>query len=385
MGHSAEGLQKGHKIASVVTVPNIDELKALLDDGSAPEEKAEKEQHLFAGCTQKTDAQSTLLRKVQSYVYGNGTLSFEDHQQLKDAFPMEVYTESAANITYSGNVSLGVSQLMVILNYGAVTMNDQAYVTVQNSGLSYTMDTFTRIGSAPAGYGDFNVLGLNGGAGAIGAQGGTGSPGGTGKNGNCSSAGIAGDSGTNGGGGDAGKPGGTGDTGEDGLPSMAATITINQALLSNSSFVVYTASGAGGVGGPGGNGGNGGNGGKGGDGATCGCTGSGAGSGGTGGQGGNGGQGGQGGNGVDADSNVLIYVPAAFVGNVHGLSGNAAPGAGGAGGNAGSGGSGGGAGSGGKHNGNGSGGSTGGPGTKGNSGTQGSITGKPAVISIRPI
>lgn len=389
LGHSAEGLKAGHKIASVISIPNIEELRKLLDDGSSDEDRAKREETLFGHIpltSPETDTSDAgLLRRVHSYVYGNGALADSDREIIGQAFPLDVFAESAANVTYDVPTNLGTSQLMITLNYGTVTINDQACVSVYNSTLNYTMDTLVRNGTPPAGMGDFNILGVTGGTGPAGAAGATGGNGSTGKAGNCSSAGIAGDSGQNGTVGNTGGTGGVGVAGFDGLPSMPATITINQSIQNTNSIIVFTASGGGGTGGVGGQGGTGGIGGNGGNGATCGCTGSGAGNGVNGGVGGNGGTGGQGGNGVNASGNVIVNVPATYLNDINGISGPASPGVGGAGGTGGVGGAGGGGGSGGKHNGNGSGGSTGGNGTNGAKGVQGTQTGTPATIIPKPI
>jgi hypothetical protein len=390
LGHSVDALKAGHQISSVISVPNVDELKNLMDDGSSPEERAAKHSAMFAAApaskTAPTDAADpAVLNKVHEYVFGNGELSDADRKLIEPAFPVNVLAVSAANVTYNVPTTLGISQTLITLNYGTVTINDGACVNVYNSQLNYTMDTLIRNGKAPQGLGDFNILGVDGTSPtAPTTPGSTGSAGGNGQDGSCSSAGIAGPSGTNGSTGGVGGVGITGGNGSNGLPSKPATITINQSIQSASPIVIYTRSGAGGNGAAGGPGGTGGVGGNGGNGASCGCTGSGAGNGATGGQGGTGGTGGNGGNAVNADPSGIIVVYTPDIRKVVGTSDIANPGKAGSGGNGGSGGAGGNGGSGGKHNSNGSGGAKGGPGNKGADGKDGTGTGNPAVIQIKP-
>lgn len=382
LGHSLERLQKGHKISTVISVPNVEELKALLDDGSNEESKQLKSSRLFDGISDE-GPEARILKKVYSYVYGNGSLDENDHKELSHIFPIDVLATSAADETYKGWKNLGVSQLNVIVNIGTLTMEDQSYVTVQNSTLTFTVDKLIRQGSAPAGKADFSVLGLAGKNGGIADKGEDGGKGDDGKGGNCSSAGIAGDSGQNGVGGGTGKVGNTGPAGTVGLPSMPAIINIKNSLEVNGQFTILSESGSGGAGGVGGVGGKGGKGGKGGDGASCGCTGSGAGNGATGGTGGDGGVGGKGANGADAAGNVIVNVHSDYLSKVQGLKKDPIIGLGGYGGAGGAGGDGGGKGSGGKHNSNGSDGSKGGSGNKGAIGGDGTYAGKSAVVDIR--
>jgi hypothetical protein len=387
-GHSADSLKEGNYVSSVISVSSMDELKALLDDGSTKEERAAAKKALMGSSDMESatidNSNEALLKRVHAHVFADQPLAASDQESLSQAFPLKLMAISAPNVTYpKGETSLGTSQLLLTFNYGTVTMQDQSFVTVYNSTLNYTMDTLIRNGTPPPGRGDFNVLGVTGGTGGQGGQGNVGGNGSAGTPGNCSSAGIAGASGQNGGTGSAGQSGGTGNNGGNGLPSMPATITITNSVQANS-IIIFSASGAGGTGGKGGQGGAGGNGGGGGNGATCGCTGSGAGNGGNGGTGGQGGQGGPGGNAVNAAGNVKVVVPQRFSPLFNSAKGIAAPGPGGAGGPGGSGGAGGGAGSGGKHNGNGSGGSTGGAGNAGPTGASGTQSGLPADIIVTP-
>jgi hypothetical protein len=382
-GHSADALKAGHDISSEISVPNLDELKKLLDDGSSAEEKSS-----FAGslgaAPNDSDPQSGLLSRVNAHIFGNAPLSADDEAMVKQAFPLTVLTLSAENKTYpKGENCLGKSQLIINCNYGTVTMDDQSYVTVYNSTLNYTMDTLVRNGKPPAQWGDFNILGTTGTTGGVGDGGAKGGTGSTGKGGNCSSAGIAGSPGEDGKKGDDGKEGGVGNTGGTGLPSMAATIRINNEIKGTNSVIIYSCSGAGGQGGTGGTGGEGGKGGDGGDGATCGCTGSACGNGVNGGAGGTGGTGGRGGDGIDGQGKINIFVQKKFSSYIQKVYGDAKPGQGGTGGTGGTGGGPGYRGRNGKHNSGGSNGNSGGPGNKGNKGGAGNYTGKAAEIIVQ--
>jgi hypothetical protein len=385
LGHTPAALKSGKSVRSELTLPDIDSLKDILSHGGTAKERSSQMETLFGDTKMaKGDSQEAFMSRINSFLFGNADLADDDRSKLTQAFPMTVTAVSADDHTYGpGKNDLGTSQNLVILNYNNVTIADQGYVTIQNTPLQFTCDTLTRTGSAPSGHGDFNILGVTGGAQSQAGTGATGGNGSAGKKGNCSSAGIAGDSGQNGTAGKTGGTGGSGIQGNAGLPSQMAQITITT-TLDAASFTVLTRSGTGGQGGQGGKGGTGGNGGKGGNGASCGCTGSGAGNGASGGKGGNGGVGGMGGNGVNAAANIVVTVPATDVGKVFPNKQTAPPGGGGLGGPGGAGGSGGGKGSGGKHNGDGSAGSTGGKGNTGGTGVQGTASGTPAEISVQP-
>jgi hypothetical protein len=385
LGHSVASLKAGNKISSVISVANVDELKKLLDHGESESERANRELNLFRDqIDPNSHTTDGLLRKVNAYVYGNGSLSSSDRQLVDAAFPLQVLAVSDNNPVFTVPTDLGTSQTLIVANYGTATIEDQACLNVHNSTLELTMDNLIRNGTAPQGLGDFNILGVPGNTGNQGATGATGGEGSNGTNGYCSSAGIAGPGGTNGKEGNQGQQGVQGEQGGPGLPSMAATITINQSIQ-GPKIVVYTQSGAGGTGGQGGQGGIGGKGGNGGDGVTCGCTGNGAGSAGPGGPGGPGGVGGSGGNGVNANGNIIVKVPSAYLNQIATVSNIAPYGAPGEGGPGGAGGAAGSAGTGGKHNGDGNGAGPGGIGPVGTRGTSGTITGNPATISVMPL
>lgn len=382
LGHPAEGLRTG--VTAVLEVASVDALRELLDNGLSEAEREAREEELFGNVPRNTPGEAGLLRRVQGYLYGNTPLSADDRERIKQAFPVKVFTESAEDPVLSGPNDWGTSVGLVIKNYGTVTMNDQAYVTIQNSPLQLTMDNLIRKGTPPAGWGDFNIRGATGPAVGASPAGSTGGDGGTGTNGDCSSVGIAGKSGSNGKPGSTGSTGPTGTAGNDGLASMNAEITVTTKISGASSIFISTRSGTGGVGGAGGKGGNGGKGGTGGNGATCECTGSGAGNGGDGGRGGDGGPGGPGGNGTNAAGSIRVKVPTGQVGMIVANKFTAPVGDGGAGGAPGAGGGGGAAGKGGKHNGDGSSGATGGSGSTGSVGPRGTQVGTPAEVLPGP-
>lgn len=378
----------GEEIDALIIINDIEHLKDILDSG-LPE--ATREAHmkaLFEGVTVGSDADSQLLHRVHDYVFGNGTLSSEDRQTIASAFPLEIMTFAAEDKTINTPWNLGKSTSPVVVNLGTLTINQGAYVTIENTLLNFTVDNLVRNGNTgSSNFGDFNVLGVAGAAGTPGTTPAKPGQAQSGAPGNCSSAGIAGRSGGNGSTGATGTVGGTGGRGGDGLPSMPATITINKDIKLGTGvpqIILRTISGAGGNGGAGGTGAQGGQGGNGGDGVTCGCTGNSGGSGGIGGTGGQGGPGGPGGNGTDAAGNITVFVPAAHANKIVPLPLPAQPGAGGPGGAGGSGGDGGGGSSGGKHNSGGPGGGKGAPGAPGAAGPSGTVVGKAANVNIQP-
>jgi hypothetical protein len=386
LGHSSESLKSGKSVKSTLTVPNITSLRELLSHGETSKERESNFDCLFGSITSlaNNDSHEAFMMRVNGFLYGNTELSDDDHSRLSQAFPMDVYTASSETHDYAaGKNDLGTSQNLLLLNYSKVTIADKGYITIQNTPLRFTCDSLTRTGSAPTGYGDFNILGVTGGTPGQTDTGTTGGDGSDGNPGNCSSAGIAGASGQIGHVGKTGGTGGIGKQGGDGLPSLQAEIRISTSLDA-ASLTVWTRSGTGGIGGVGGTGGIGGNGGGGGNGASCGCTGSGAGNGESGGKGGQGGIGGLSGNGVNAAGNIKVLVPTAYMSIVFPNKLPTHPGIGGVGGVGGAGGAGGSKGSGGKHNGDGSDGSVGGKGSTGGNGAKGTQSGTPADISIQP-
>ena len=375
------------EIDAVIIIDTIDKLKEMLDLGYDQPAREAHVKALFAGVTQGTDAESALLRRVHEFVFGTAELSADDRKQVESAFPLELGVIAAPDKTINSQWHLGKSTSPQWIDVGTLTIQQGGYITIENTLLTFNVDTIIRNGNTGSDNADFNILGV------AGAPGGTGStptaPGQAqnGNPGNCSSAGIAGSPGGNGSPGATGTIGGTGGEGRDGLPSMPATININKGIQLGpnvSQIIIKTMSGAGGAGGAGGTGTKGGKGGNGGNGVTCGCTGNAGGTGGQGGTGGPGGVGGPGGNAVDAAGNIVVNVPAAFYKQIVPVAVTAQPGAGGPPGAGGSGGDGGGASSGGKHNSGGSAGGSGSPGGEGQRGAAGTRTGKPAEINVQP-
>ncbi|MGL5891389.1 MAG: hypothetical protein ACRC3B_15980, partial [Bacteroidia bacterium] len=252
LGHSVDALKKGLTINSVVSVPNVETLREIYDDGLEAHERDAREQAMFGHIpvTSAADDMSTagITRRVQAHVYGNSPLSDADRKAIQGAFPMSIMAVSSEDQTWTGLTNLGVSTSPVILNYGTLTMADQSYAVIQNTSLSLTADALVRQGTAPSSQSDFNILGVTGANGGQGATGSTGSNGTNGKNGNCSSAGIAGDSGQNGTTGGTGGIGVYGYNGGNGLPSLSANITFATGFTGATNITVFTQSGNGGTG-----------------------------------------------------------------------------------------------------------------------------------------
>lgn len=376
------------EIDALIIIEGIDTLKEMLDLGYDQQAREAYVKALFEGVTQGSDDGSALLRRVHEFIFGTAQLSAADRKLVESAFPLELGVVAAPDKKINSQWHLGKSASPQIINVGTLTIEQGGYVTIENTLLTFNVDTIIRNGNTgSANNGDFNILGV---AGGPGSTGGTPSAPGQAQNGepgNCSSAGIAGRSGGNGSTGAVGTIGDAGGKGGDGLPSMPATINISKGIqlgANVSQIIVRTQSGAGGAGGAGGTGSKGGKGGNGGNGVTCGCTGNSGGTGGQGGKGGPGGVGGQGGNAVDAAGNIIVNVPAAVANLIVPVPLQAQPGAGGPAGAGGSGGDGGGGSSGGKHNSGGSAGGSGAPGDPGKPGSGGTQVGKPATVLVQP-
>lgn len=392
-GHSIEALQAGQEVRSSITVNNVEELKALFDDGASPELRANRLQEIFktfpAAADPNADVVHGLLHRVEAYVFGDSTLSPKDLEHLKTAFPLKVTAISLVDKSLNPNEQWNLDDLgadHVLVNLGTLTMAPGSSIIIHNRTLVFTVTTVVR-NSDPSdpgpGY-DMAILGATGDTGAAGGVGPSGPAGGAGKDGWCYLQTEAGGGGETGATGKSGLTGYTGHTGGDGKPSLTATITITGGLTGNAGhFILYTRSGTGGQGGPGGTGGTGGNGGKGGDGVQCDCSTAGPGVGGAGGTAGRGGTGGAGGNGTNG-SLIFVNVP-------HGLGNSiipvppipAPPGYGGPGGQPGNQGLGGSGGAKTKNDSNnGAVGGTGAPSIIGNTGASGTLSGNPSPIHI---
>lgn len=376
------------EIDALITVEDIESLKEMLDLGFDQQTREAHVKALFQGITQGSDAASALLRRVHEFIFGTAELSPEDRKLVDSAFPLELGVIAAPDKTINSEWNLGKSTSPQLVNVGTLTIEQGGYISIQNTMLTFNVDTIIRNGNTGSGsIGDFNILGVAGAAGSTGPTPDAPGQAQSGNPGNCSSAGIAGSPGGNGSTGAEGTMGGTGTKGSDGLPSMPATININKGIQlgpNAAQIVIRTASGAGGAGGAGGTGSRGGKGGNGGNGVSCGCTGNAGGSGGQGGKGGRGGTGGPGGNAVDAAGNVIVNVPAQFANLIVPMPMTVGPGVGGAAGAGGSGGDGGSGGSGGKHNSGGSSGGSGAPGDQGQQGPGGTQQGKAATVLVQP-
>lgn len=390
LGHSIEALERGMLIKSQILVPNIEELKWLLDVDTTPDSRRRLVKALFEGTAKVGNAEhdvseAGILRRVEMFLYGNESLSSVDRERTASLFPMTVDAVSGTppnpvNSEWNLGTSLGNLQ---VYNLTTLDMENGGYITIYNTPLQFTVQTLTRNGSAPSPYSDFNIFGATGATGGAGGIGGTGGGGRAGTAGTCKGGGgISGDDGGPGSTGTTGADGAGGFQGNPGLSSQTTQITINGLTGSASTVTIFTRSGTGGAGGMGGAGGTGGQGGQGGAGADCACEGTNGGSGGSGGAGGKGGTGGNGGSGTNAASNIVVTVPAGNNKWIIGLTGSAPGGQAGAGGAGGAGGPGGGGGSAGKHESSGKGGGTGAAGSTGSPGQPSTTTGEPGQIIV---
>jgi len=379
LGHSVARLKAGQTVSSTISIPDVEALRAFFDNGLTYEERATRENLMFGGIPVKSleedPTEVGILRRVNAYIFGNATLSEYDREQCRYAFPVMIDATSAPDTTYSaGQTDLGASLgIIKQCNFGTVTMDDQAYITIENTVLEYTMDNLVRNGAPPTGLGDFNILGATGATGPAGPPGSVGGSGQPGKD----------NSGDAGGSGSPGTTGTMGGQGGDGLPSLAATITITTSITGAASIIIQSQSGVGGIGGAGGAGGAGGVGGRGGSGGTSGCKGNSGGCGGLGGTGGTGGSGGTGGNGINAAGNTIVCLPTQFMSSIVPSYLSAPPGNGGPGGAAGIGGQGGAGGAGGRSKGNGPTGPTGGNGSIGPTGLRGTQSGSYGKVNVQ--
>jgi hypothetical protein len=387
LGFADPATWPGGEIDALITVRSVDQLKDLLDSGATEAEREAHVRAMFESIDAASEPDGGLLRRVHFYVYGNDPLSAEDRAAIEVAFPLQVRVITAVDKTIDSQWDLGTSVTpMVKVCLGTLTMNQGGYVSIENTMLDFRVDDLIRNGNAgPNIPGDFLILGVPGTRGRDGSSPPPPGQAQSGAPGECSSGGVSGHGGGNGSPGVAGTPGGGGEDGQDGLPSLSATIMINNSIGGTApQIVIATQSGSGGAGGNGGNGSAGGQGGNGGNGVTCGCTGNAGGTGAQGGKGGSGGNGGNGGNGVDAQADVVVQAPAAFLDKITGVRTPAPPGLGGAAGLAGPGGAGGAGSTGGKDNPGGDPGGQGAAGDPATAGKAGTVTGQPAFVRIQP-
>jgi hypothetical protein len=373
-------------VTTIVSIPTVDDLKSLLDLGFDSAHRLAHFDYLFGTTGAGEGMQDDAVRDVAAYVVGDSPLTESSREAVAPMFPLKMQLTAAPGpITINSKKDLSTSNgLPSTAVFTDVTMNDGGYFYCSATTLSFTCDTLTRNGSSGA-PGDFLIVGATGTTPAKPATPGAAGQAQNGAGGECSSGGIAGNGGGPGTPGNPGTPGTNGGTGGSGVPSQAATIMIKNTLTAQQ-LVIYTQSGLGGKGGDGGDGGVGQQGGNGGDGVTCGCTGNAGGTGASGGVGGKGGRAGDGGNGVDTSGNITVYVPGnPDVPKVVRSPQQALPGGPGTAGNGGDGGAGGGGSSGGKYNNGGTGGGKGTQGGRGDSGNSGTVTGKPAEITVLPV
>ncbi|WP_162915574.1 hypothetical protein [Paraflavitalea soli] len=391
LGHSLELLDQGIPITSLITVKDVEQLKALTNVFADRENNPDLCNQLFGNVplTSVQDDRSAAgtLRRVNEYIYGDAELHPSDRERIKSAFPMQIQATSADPYTPTAPVKINNPVTPQVFNYGTVTLNQGIYINFYNTVVTgFTMDTLIRNGTnGNPNIGDFNIFGATGSNGAVVTKGATGTNGGGGSGGTCTVSGS--EPGDNGGPGGPGTPGATGSPGNPGGPGLAsysAVFTINTSVVSNSSHPVlfFTRSGTGGSGSNGANGGVGGNGGNGGGGANCECTGTSGGNGGAGGPGGSGGRGGDAGNGVNSAGGIVLNVPTASANLVTTNGAIAPPGGFGQGGAPGAGGSGGTAGGGGKGHGGGTNGSKGATGSPGSPGSASQVSGTAATFTI---
>lgn len=314
LGHSVKDIKAGKIVSSVVTVKSLEQLKSLsmLCQSTSPAvadtvTTSDETKTEFSGLQDK----AALQKKLDAHLFKGRSLTDDEKATINRVlFPLTVYTESSQNVIYSSPTLLNQTPTSYLYyNYGTVTLNNNASVTVQSSPLCYAMDTLVKNSTPPSGSGDFNVVGIDGQSGAPGQPG---SPGTAGSPGYCGCL-LHGHGGPC----DPGQPGQsngsngtTGGQGAQGTPSEAATLYISGNIQTTVQNVIFqTSTGVGGNGGAGGIGGAGGDGGQGGTGGVsrynyC-CY---SAIGGAGGNGKSGGNGGDGGVSLRSNGDVSIYV-----------------------------------------------------------------------------
>jgi hypothetical protein len=318
LGHAADALRGGQEVSSIITVADLDHLRALLAPVVRVALPAEAPRLALSD-----RSESAMVQRISCFVFHDETLSTEDRASVEHVFPLRVAAMSAVDktVTEVWDVS---KQTPVILNFGTLTLADGAGILVRSTVLQLSTDTLV-YHEPPGSGGHITLLGRDG---TIGPMGDPGPPvphgshwpwtdeGRPGTPGNCWSAGIRGDDGGPGGLGPTGNPGGPGHPGFAGQDVLKANIEIYKAMLENHGARVaqrplrmFVQGGRGGPGGKGGTGGVGGYGGKGGDAVACGCETTDAGLGGYGGKGGPGGPGGTGGPGGGAPDPIIVMVP----------------------------------------------------------------------------
>ncbi|QPF82756.1 hypothetical protein IC762_23815 [Bradyrhizobium genosp. L] len=378
IGHDVTRLKNGETIRSTVLVDSLEKFKAIFAHDLTLDQRGKFSEQIghLPWTLQFGSLPGASMTRLINNVFGLGSLAMNDVAVATAIFPLRVTAVSGSTVTINTDEVFGPSSAPVAINAGTLIFNGGS-ITTLNTVITVSADTLQINSGGSLPY----HIGIKGVAGATGTAGATGSttPGQAqaGRKGNEGSPGVCtgSDSGGTGSGGATGGAGGTGLIGAQGLPSLPATITV-KGFSQNTSFVVYTQSGAGGQGGPGGQGGAGQQGGNGGDGCSSGCEGTSGGNGGQGGAGGAGGDGGPGGPGAPGLPINISFPQAAqsFLVMTQDL---APPGAGGQAGAGGAPGGGGGSGSGGKHKSDGAGGSSGSSGAAGSAGKAGTVGGAP--------
>lgn len=321
LGHSVEDIKAGKTVSSVVTVKSAEQLKSLTTMcQSTPPAVAEAVSTPDEGKAESSGLQDkkALQKKLDAYLFNGRPLTDDEKATINRVlFPLKVYTESAQNATYNTPTFLNQTPTSYLYyNYGTVTLNNNASVTVQSSQLCYAMDTLVKNSTPPSGTGDFNVVGIDGQPGTTGKQGNSGTAGGQGGCGGCYMHGTGGKCQPPGYPGQSdGTDGGPGGQGNPGTPNESANFYISGTIQTTAQNVIFqTSTGMGGTGGIGGTGGAGGAGGIGANGTEsrfgyC-CR---AGDGGPGGNGMTGGTGGNGGTTPSPNGDVTIYAQDQYI------------------------------------------------------------------------
>src|SRR5262249_29616255 len=129
------------EIDALITVQDLDHLKEMLDMGFDQPAREAHVKALFQDVTQGGDAESALLRRVHEFVFGNAELSADDRKLVESAFPLEVEIVSAPDKRITQPWNLGKSDSPQIINLGTLTIEQGAYVTIENTLLNFNVDT----------------------------------------------------------------------------------------------------------------------------------------------------------------------------------------------------------------------------------------------------
>jgi hypothetical protein len=147
LGHSRTELKRRGYQKSTVTVNTMEEVRNLTRHPD-PAVRAAREADISKIAAGR---ERTLHEHIESYLHGEGTLTDAQMKSAQKGLPMKLTLESADEVTLpAGQTLIGPSANPTVQNYGTLNIPSNAYITVENTIYTLTVQNLVMQYAEPA-------------------------------------------------------------------------------------------------------------------------------------------------------------------------------------------------------------------------------------------